>query len=179
MITAFRRNAILTGLTIAVCAAASLSAQTGKLSASAIQIFPVISGEVKLPPEFQMAVYENLIARIKKTGRFQQVFRAGDTRAASVPDLVVMREELRDFKEGSERMRDVTSVTGATTIKLRLQISRLDGKLLLDRDVQGKVRFYGANLRATDDLAKDVAKMIREIFETPAAAAKPAGELPH
>jgi hypothetical protein len=181
LIKPFLRRLIAAVPLILACTAANLPAQSrpsGKLTASAIEIYPAGSGEIKLPPEFQMAIYENLISRVEKTARFLQVFREGDVRTGGVPNLVVMHEELRDFKAGSERLRDVTTVAGATTIRLRLQISSRDGRILLDREVKGKVRFYGANLRATDDLAKDVTKLIRENFDVPWTSTKPAAGPP-
>ena len=140
-------------------------AQTpGKFSASAIQIAKIESEEVKLPAEFQMALYENLVEEVRKTGRFQRVYRDGERGAGDVPDLVTLRSTVRGFKEGSARARQVTTVAGATSIKVRLQIAARDGRLLVDRDVAGKVRFFGENLRATYNLAKGVAKIIRETF---------------
>jgi len=39
-----------------------------------------------------------------------------------------------------------------------------DGNLLVDRKVEGKVRFFGDNLRATYDLSKAVSKILLETF---------------
>jgi hypothetical protein len=61
-------------------------------------------------------------------------------------------------------MREVTTVAGATSIKMKIQFSSRDGKILLEKDVEGKVRFYGENLRATSDLAKKVAAVVKETF---------------
>jgi hypothetical protein len=134
------------------------------IKASAIEVLNVQSDEVKLPPEFQMALYEYLIEQITKSGKFQHVYRDGD-RAADVPDLVVLHTIVRGFKEGSARARQVTTVAGATTIKVHLQFSNKDGQTVLERDVQGKVRFFGENLRATYDLAKNVAKVAAANFQ--------------
>ena len=38
------------------------------------------------------------------------------------------------------------------------------GQPLVDRDVQGKVRFLGENLRATYDFSKKVANIVRDTF---------------
>lgn len=129
-----------------------------------IQIRNVESDEVKLPPAFQMALYENLIAEVRKTGRFQKIYRDGDRSALEASGLLTLRSTVRGFKEGSARMRQVTTVAGATSIKIRLQVTSSDGKMLLDRDVEGKVHFFGENLRATYNLAKSVAKILRQQF---------------
>ena len=135
-----------------------------KFSASAIQIEPVEVGDGKMPPEFRVAVYENLIGEVSKSGKFQHVYRSGDRAAGDVPDLVIVRMRVKGFKRGSERTREVTTVAGATTVDLGLQVTNRDGKVLMDRDVEGKVRFFGGNLRATHDFSKKVAEILRRSF---------------
>jgi hypothetical protein len=135
-----------------------------KLSASAIQIEPVEYADVKLPPEFRMAVYENLVQEVTKSGTFQRVFRSGDRSAVDVPDLVVLRMKVRGFRQGSERTREVTTVAGATSVDLGVQVTGRNGNVLVDRDVEGKVRFFGGNLRATYDFSKKVTKILRQSF---------------
>jgi hypothetical protein len=140
-----------------------LEAQTPtKPGPTAIQIRMVEAQEVKLPPHFQMALYENLVQEVTRTGKFQQVYRDGDKRAAGAPDLVTLRSIVRGFKEGSARARQVTTVAGATHIKVHVELVGRDGKMLLDREVDGKVRFFGENLRATYDFAKKVAKLLQQ-----------------
>jgi hypothetical protein len=46
--------------------------------ASAIQVLMVQSDEIKLPAEFQISLYENLIQQLEKKGGFQHVYRDGD-----------------------------------------------------------------------------------------------------
>ncbi len=140
------------------------TARAKKLAASAIQIEPVENGEVTLPPEFRMAVYEHTVAEVSKSGKFQHVYRSGDHTAADSPDLVTLHMKVKSFKQGSERTRAVTTVAGATSVALGVQITGRDGQVLLDRDVVGKVRFFGGNLRATYDFSKKVADLLRQTF---------------
>jgi len=37
-----------------------------------------------------------------------------------------------------------------------------DGRVLLEQNLTGRVRFFGENLGATHDLAKRIAKLLRE-----------------
>jgi hypothetical protein len=129
---------------------------------TAILIEPVEISDVKLPPEFRVAVYENLIREVTKSGRFQHVYRSGDRTASGVPDLAIVRMKVKGFKHGSERTREVTTVVGATSVELGVEVTGPDGKVLVDRDVVGKVRFFGGNLRATYDFSKKVAKILRQ-----------------
>jgi hypothetical protein len=133
-----------------------------KINSSSIQILMVDSKEVTLPAEFQVALYENLVAEIQKTGKFKNVYRDGDRSATDAPDLVVLHSTVHGFKKGSEEERQVTTVAGATTIKIHCQITDKTGKSLLERDVTGKVRFFGGNLRATYDFGKKVAQIVRQ-----------------
>lgn len=139
--------------------------QVVKIKATAIQVDMIHSDEIKLPAEFQIALYEDLIRQLEKQG-FEHVYRDGDRNAANVADLVVLHSTVRGFKEGSERARRVTTVAGATSISIHCQFTRLDGTSLLEQDVNGKVRFFGGNLRATYDFAKKAAKVAHENFST-------------
>src|SRR6267154_1320109 len=139
----------------------------GKIKASAIKVEMVQSDEIKLPAEFQIALYENLVHQIEKQRTFQHVYRDGDRTAASAPDLVVLHSTVRGFKAGSERARQVTTVAGATSITVHCQFTSYDAKPLLERDVHGKVRFFGGNLKATYDFAKKAAHVTHENFSSP------------
>jgi hypothetical protein len=140
----------------------SKSAQ--KFSASSIQIEPMELSDVAMPPEFRVAIYENLIAQIGKTGKFQHVYRSQDKDAASAPDLVTLRTTAHFFKKGSQKEREMVTVAGSSSIILRVQITDHAGQPLVDRDVEGKVRFFGENLRVTYDFSKKVATIIRDTF---------------
>ena len=63
---------------------------------------------------------------------------------------------------GSETKRAVTTVTGATKLKVRSQLCTKDGQVVLERVVHGNVRFFGGNLRATHTLALNVVKAIKQ-----------------
>jgi hypothetical protein len=138
----------------------------GKLKASAIQVEMIQSDEIKLPAEFQIALYENLIHQIEKQGKFQHVYRDGDHNATTVAGLVVLHGTVRGFKAGSEKARQVTTVAGATSINVHCQFTNPDGKSLLERDINGKVRFFGGNLKATYDFAKKAAHVTHENFSS-------------
>src|ERR1700730_14223658 len=141
-------------------------AQPVKAKASAIQVEMIRSDEIKLPAEFQISLYENLIRQLEKQGGFEHVYRDGDRRAADAPDLVVLHSTVRGFKEGSERARRVTTVAGATSITIHCVFNSPDGKVLLEKDVNGKVWFFGGNLRATYDFAKKTAKVAHDSFNS-------------
>jgi hypothetical protein len=162
-------SAIKVGTVVLVFSACPLFARPGepaKIKARAIEVEMIQSDEVSLPAEFQISLYENLIHQLEKQG-FQHVYRDGDRNAASSTDLVVLHSTVRRFKEGSERARQVTTVAGATSITIHCQFSRPDGASLLERDVNGKVRFFGGNLKATYDFAKKAARVAHENISTP------------
>ncbi len=145
--------------------AATAQAQPQKLSASAIQIERTeIPETMVIPEDFRVATYENVILQVTKTGKFKQVFRTGDQRAKDVPDLVVLHMVSVAFKEGSQKQREVTTVSGATSMKVKVQFTDRNGKVLLEKEVEGKVRFMGENIRATYDFAKKVRKVVEESF---------------
>ena len=63
-------------------------------------------GEINLPTEFQVALYENLVQELQKKGVFSQVYRDGDRNAAVAVDLVTLHTTVTGFKKGSELERD-------------------------------------------------------------------------
>ena len=156
----------------ALLVAGSVPAQSGseqatakKLSASAIQIERTEpSKDLVIPEDFRVATYENVILQVEKTEKFQHVYRSGDRTAADVPDLVIMRLVPEAYKAGSQKEREVTTVAGSTSIKIKLTFSDKSGKVLMEKEIEGKVRFFGENLRATYDLAKKVAAVVNESF---------------
>ena len=145
--------------------AAAASAPAQKLSASAIQIERTdVPESMVIPEDFRVATYENVLLQVAKTGKFKQIFRSGDKRAKDVPDLVILRMVPVAFKAGSQKQREVTTVSGATSIKINVRFTDRDGKVLLEKEVQGSVCFIGENIRATYDFAKKVRKVVEESF---------------
>lgn len=139
--------------------------ETQKLTASAIQVERIAPPEGMLIPEdTRISVYENVILQLIKTKKFQHIYRSGDRTAADAPDLVILRLIPEAFKAGSQKEREVITVAGATSIKVKVQFASREGKVLLEKEVEGKVRFYGENLRATYDLAKKVAAVVNQTF---------------
>jgi hypothetical protein len=47
---------------------------------------------------------------------------------------------------------------------LKVHITDYSGKTRVDRDVEGKVRFFGENLNVTYDFSKKVAGIVRDTF---------------
>jgi hypothetical protein len=163
----FKNAAVLSVLVILSFAGLPLRAQEkqpAKIKASAIQVMMIQGGEITPPAEFQVSLYENLISQLEKKNGFEHVYRDGDRKATSAPDRIVVQCVVQSFNKGSETMRQVTTVAGATSITLRCQFNNKDGKSLLERDIKGKVRFFGGNLRATYDFAKKAATIAEENF---------------
>jgi hypothetical protein len=159
-------------LIVAICAIhpSLMSAQTQAEKASAsssaaqwsVQVDKVDAGDVDLASSFQFAIYESLLAEVSKTRRFKQVFREGASNAAEVSDLLILKTTIQKYAPGSETKRAVTTVGGATKLTVRTQLCTRDSKVVLERIVNGNVRFVGSNLRATHNLARNVAKTITQ-----------------
>ena len=112
-----------------------------------LQVDQVDLGNVDLAYDFQIAIYENLVAELRKAEVFQQVLREGDSKARKIPDLLVLKTTVESYTPGSETQRAVTTVAGATKLTVRSQILTPESKVVLDRTVTGDVRFFGRNLR--------------------------------
>jgi hypothetical protein len=127
-----------------------------------VQVDQVDPGNVGLAYSFQIAIYENLVEELKKTEQFPQVFRDGDLKASKVPNLLVLKTTVEKYIPGSETKRAVTTVSGATKLTVRSQLLTHEGRVVFERTVNGDVRFFGSNLRATQNLARNVAKAIKQ-----------------
>jgi hypothetical protein len=127
-----------------------------------VQVDKVDAGDVSLAPSFQIAIYESLLGELGKTKRFKQVLRDGDRSASDVSGLLILKTTVQKYTPGSETRRAVTTVSGATKLTVRSQLCNRDGQVILERTVNGNVRFLGSNLRATHNLARNVAKAIKQ-----------------
>ncbi|HWX91641.1 MAG TPA: hypothetical protein VNY29_03335 [Terriglobales bacterium] len=127
-----------------------------------VQVDQVDPGNVDLAYSFQIAIYENLVVELNKTKQFQQVFRDGDLKASVAPNLLVLKTTVEKYTSGSETRRAVTTVSGATKLTVRSQLLTREGKVVFERTVNGDVRFFGSNLRATHNLAHNIAKTINQ-----------------
>lgn len=125
-----------------------------------VQVDKVDAAEVNLAPSFQIAIYESLLKELNKTKQFRQVIRDGDRNANHVSDLLILKTTVEKYTAGSETKRAVTTVSGATKLTVRSQLCTRDGRTVLERTVDGNVRFIGSNLKATQNLARNVAKTI-------------------
>jgi len=160
------------GLAIAVALSGQLAAQTAVAKSSvtssiagtkwSVQVERIDPVEVELAHSFQVAIYENLLEELNKTKQFKYVIREGDDRAREIPDLLILKTMVVKYKPGSETTRAVTTIGGATKLMVRTQLITRDGKIVVERTVQGNVRFFGGNLRATHNLARNIAKMIKQ-----------------
>jgi len=100
------------------------------------------------------------------------VIRSGDHSAEGLSNLLTLKTSVEKFQQGSETTRAVTTVGGFTKIFVRMQLAGKDGKLLIDKSVEGKIRFVGENLKATQDLTKGMTKILVQtsLPEAPVAA---------
>ena len=163
-----------TVLTIAITPSPRLLAQpaTTQLSSASnnshtpqwsVQVKTVDPGNASISASFQIAIYESLLDELSKTKKFKQVFREGErTSSDDVANLLILRTTVEKYTAGSETQRAVTTVRGATRVAVRSQLCSQDGKVVFERTVHGEVLFMGSNLRATHNLARNVAKTIKQ-----------------
>lgn len=167
MKTTRTRMGILAALASVVCVVGScqLYAQsTAASSATAkwnLLVDRVSPGDTNIEPAFQAAIYENLVEQLVKTKRFNQVFRSGDRKASEASDLLILKTTVQEFNPGSETRRAVTTFAGATKLRVNNQLCTKDGGVIFESLVDGNVRFVGGNLRATQNLARHVAKQLK------------------
>jgi len=141
--------------------AAGKPSEAGDHQQYSVQVSKIDPGDLNISDSFQMAIYENLLDELNKTKRFERVYRDGEHQAREVPNLLVLKTTVEKYTPGSETRRAVTTVTGATKLKVRTELLTQSGDLVLYREVNGDVHFFGSNLRATHNLAHNIAKTIQ------------------
>jgi len=164
-----RRTFVFLAAFSMLAASANVSGQTAakpKLSASAIQISMVETNDIPIPAEFRFAVYERLVERVQASGAFSKVYRTGDHAADGVSDLVTLHTRVEGFKEGSQTVRELTTVLGATSVDITASVTAKDGHELMSKKITGRVRFFGENLGVTNDLSKRITKLVSDAFLT-------------
>ena len=174
----FQLVAVILLLTLVPAAAQAKSAKaSAEASARAnwtVQVDAIdVGDQSQIDPAFRVAIYENLVEELRSSKVFGKVIRSGSREAADAPALLTLKTALLKYVPGSETRRSVTTVTGATKIKVRIQLCSRDGQVLTERLVDGNVRFIGNNLRATRNLAHNVANAIKHTSLPTVAAATP------
>ena len=135
-----------------------------------VQVDRVDPGATTLDPCFSDAIYENLLRELPKSKQFKDVFRSGDRKASDVSGVLVLKTLVEKYSPGSETRRAVTTVTGATKLRVQIQLVTRNGRVVLEHAVEGDVHFIGDNLRATNKVATHTAKILkRTTLPAPAA----------
>jgi hypothetical protein len=155
----------------------STTGKGGQVQQWSVQVDKVNPGNVTIERSFTDATYENLLQELGKTKHFKRVFRSGDRRAKEVPRLLILKTTVQAYTPGSETRRAVTTVSGATKMKVRIQLSTPEGHLVQEHVIEGKVRFIGSNLRTTHNLAHSVAATLKKSFLVETAVVAPEQEM--
>jgi hypothetical protein len=127
-----------------------------------VQVDRVDPGETTVDRCFSDAIYENLLKDLARSKQFEHVFRSGDLDANDVSEVLVLKTVVEKYSPGSETRRAVTTVTGATKLKVHLQLITRDGHVVVEHVVAGNIRFIGDNLRATNKVANNTAKILKQ-----------------
>ena len=161
-----RTLAALTPLIVLINAAFPLPVLAGSTQPSSqhwsVQVGQVQPGDVNIEPAFRIAIYENLLDELAKTKQFKEVLRSGAHSADGLPDILLLKTTVESYKPGSETMRAATTVFGWTKLKVRTQLATQEGQIVLEREISGNVRFIGDNLRATHNLARNLAAAVKQ-----------------
>jgi len=126
-----------------------------------VQVDRVDPGETTLDPCFSDAIYENLLKELAKSKQFKRVFRSGDRNANDASGVLVLKTLVEKYNPGSETRRAVTTIAGATKLKVHIQLLTGDSRVVLEHTVDGNVWFLGDNLGATNKVARNAAKTLK------------------
>ncbi len=126
-----------------------------------VQVDRIDPGATTLDPSFSDAIYENMLEELPRSKQFKRVFRSGDRNANDASGVLVLKTLVEKYSPGSETRRAVTTVPGATKLKIRIRLLTRDNRVVLEHTVEGDVRFLGDNLHATGKVAHNTAKNLK------------------
>jgi hypothetical protein len=102
-----------------------------------------------------------MLEELPKSKQFKRVFRSGDQNANDASGVLILKTFVEKYSAGSETRRAVTTIAGATKLKVHIQLITRNGQVVLEHVVAGNVRFLGDNLQATNKVAHNVAKILK------------------
>jgi hypothetical protein len=143
------------------------SADTRKYQAIEIQQFNVKQG-IQFPDDYRTSLQNDLHVQLQKLNTFA-VRMSEDPEAALDQKTMRITGEIVEYHPGSKTARALFGMmAGSTTVKAHIQVfDAVDGSLLFEDDVDGKVTYWSLNQDskgATEGLAKEVAKKIKKRF---------------
>lgn len=138
-----------------------------------VQVDRVDAGDTSVDTCVSNAIYENLLRQLLKSKQFEHVYRSGDRTANDVSGVLVLKTRVTKYFPGSETRRAVTTISGATKLKVHIQLVTRARRVVLECDVQGDIRFLGENLKATDKVASKTAKLLKRSTLALPAASRP------
>ena len=132
----------------------------------ALRVEPVAPGS-NIPAEYRLAIYEDVVERLQRSGLYRRVYRSEESASDNDPNLQSLVMAVDQFKQGSQTLRELTLILGATKVTMHLSLNQLGGESLLDTKTTGRVLFFGENLDVTRDAAKHVFKVVRKMHRKP------------
>lgn len=135
--------------------------ELGSVQTWSMQVNRIDPGTTTVDATFSDAIYENLLRALNKSKQFNHVYRSGDRTANQASGLLVLKTVVEKYSPGSETKRAVTTVAGATKLKVQIQLVTPDGRVVMEHTVASNVRFMGDNLAATNKVANKTAKRLK------------------
>jgi len=146
-----------------------------------VQIDKVDFGDVSPDPFLEAEIHRNLLRELTKTKKFKQVLRSDDRNGSDVPDLLILKTTMQEYAPSSEtrraalddvgllgvvprlllRFRGRTTASGATKLKVHLGLYTREGHLVLEDVVRQNVQSIGDTWRASQQLAHNMAIILK------------------
>jgi len=161
----FQVRVVVLLASIVVAIASAATPQTEKPSIE-IMAFEAQKG-VDFPPDYQAALFEELVTRLTETGKFAQVLKEGEKAPDGKAATLRLTGIVTEVDEGSRAARSLVGF-GAGKAKIRAHVKFLDvatGAVKLEKDVYGRKiggGIGGAGINCTRGLAREVAKLAKE-----------------
>jgi hypothetical protein len=129
-----------------------------------VEPFTIAEG-VAFTPDWLATLQEEVVQQMQKSGGFKETLRAGEKASNASEPILQLSGVVTEYQAGSRTKRYVLGpMFGKTKIVAHVKFMEPTGKVVLEKDVDGKViiGFIGGDsIGATRGLAKEIVELAK------------------
>ncbi len=155
-------------LTLGINAQKPKSENQNKYKDIEVTKFDVKQG-VEFPEEHLTGMMDEIVKELQELKKFNQVFRAGESQAASSAPTLRLEGTVIEYKKGSQAKRYLVGFgAGKTKVVAHVKfIDKASGNVVFEKDVDGKVvlgLLGGKSKTSLRDVGDEIAKVSKKQF---------------
>ena len=138
----------------------------GVATPDTIKVGSIMTLGAPVPTEYKVLIYEQLLRQLRDAKRFTAIYRDGDEGPEAACPKYNLVLTLEAFNKGNAAVRASTGpvgfFVGATKLTFHLQVQGINGRIILDKELQASKRGDTDSLGIADTIAKKLTKELRK-----------------